>query len=320
MRTRAQRYPLCQKLSSRQPHPLFIQAFVAVILRYLVCLFVGSLPCFLAHSAHAKAQLAIIIDDIGYNAALGSRAAELDGPFTLAVLPLTPHTHQLADYGYQRGKEIMLHLPMSNIKAMPLGKGGLESGMSHAQFLTQLRASLEDIPHLLGVNNHMGSRLTQESEAMDWLMRELAQRQLYFIDSRTTANTRALSTARSYQIPSDRRDVFLDNTRTSSSIQAQLLKAIALAQKRGHAIAIGHPYPETLAVLEQAGSLFDHYDVELVPVSQLLLSAKPSLISARPAAPKICYAPPMSLWIRPSSPPELINSDSLLHDIWHFSY
>lgn len=284
-------------------------------LRYLVCLLVGILPYFLAHSAHAKAQLAIIIDDIGYNAALGRRAAELDGPFTLAVLPLTPHTHQLANYAHHRGKEIMLHLPMSNIKAMPLGKGGLESGMSHTQFLTQLRASLEDIPHLLGVNNHMGSRLTQESEAMDWLMRELAERQLYFIDSRTTANTRALSTARSYKIPSDRRDVFLDNTRTSSSIEAQLRKAIALAQKRGHAIAIGHPYPETLAVLEQAGPLFNDYEVELVPVSQLLVSARPS-----PAAPKICYAPPMSLWIRPSSPPELINSDSLLHDIWHFSY
>ena len=288
-----------------------------MILRYLLWLLVGILPHFLSHSAHAKAQLAIIIDDIGYSAALGRRAAELDGPFTLAVLPLTPHTHQLANYGYQRGKEIMLHLPMSNIKAMPLGKGGLESGMNHTQFLTRLRASLEDIPHLLGVNNHMGSQLTQESEAMDWLMRELARHQLYFIDSRTTANTRALSTARSYQIPSDRRDVFLYNTRNVDSIRAQLLKAIALAQERGQAIAIGHPYPETLAVLEQASALLSHYQVELVPVSQLLnVGGMTSSLTTS----KICYAPPVSLWVLPSSPPEAINLNRLLHDIWHFSY
>jgi len=292
-----------------------------VILRFflrLSWLFVCLLPQLLPHSAHAQAQLAIIIDDIGYSAALGRRAAELDGPFTLAVLPLTPHTHQLANYGHQQGKEIMLHLPMSNLKAMPLGKGGLESGMSYSQFLARLHASLEDIPYMRGVNNHMGSQLTQEGEAMGWLMNELAQRQLYFIDSRTTANTLALSTARSYHIPSDRRDVFLDNTRTIDTIRAQLVKAMMLAQERGQAIAIGHPYPETLAVLEKAGPLLDHYQVELVPVSELLKVKVSPMTSF--SSVKICYAPPVNLWVLPSSPPETISIDSLLDDIWHFSY
>jgi len=281
-------------------------------------LFAALLPQLLPHSAHARAQLAIIIDDIGYSPVLGRRAAELDGPFTLAVLPLTPHTHQLANYGHQQGKEIMLHLPMSNLKAMPLGKGGLESGMSHPQFLARLRTSLEDIPYMRGVNNHMGSQLTQEGEAMAWLMSELAQRQLYFIDSRTTANTLALSTARSYRIPSDRRDVFLDNTRTIDMIRAQLVKALKLARERGQAIAIGHPYPETLAVLEKAGALFNHYQVELVPVSELLNAQVDQMTSA--SSVKICYAPPVNLWVLPSLPPEKTNIDTLLDDIWHFSY
>lgn len=243
----------------------------------------------------AGAQLAIIIDDIGYNLALGRRATDLDGAFTLAILPLTSHTRELAQRGYDRGKEVMLHVPMSNTRDLPLGKGGLYSGMQRKGFLTTLRANLADISHVRGVNNHMGSQLTQELEPMHWLMSELAQKDLYFIDSRTSAASKALAVANVYQLPSMKRDVFLDNSRDREQIQKELLKAIKLAKRQGKAIAIGHPYPETLRVLEEIRALLELHEVELVSVSRLLALPDRTLRARK----GFCQAPPVTLWNRP---------------------
>ncbi len=243
----------------------------------------------------AQGRLAIIIDDIGYNRALGKRTADLNGDFTLAVLPFTPHGIELAHRAHQRGKEIMLHAPMSNHHNYPLGRGGLKSGMQHAEFLAVLRQNLANVPHIKGVNNHMGSQLTEESEPMRWLMDELKAEGLYFVDSRTSAQTQALNIAEKIRLPSGRRDVFLDDERTSSEIKYQLIRALKLARQRGSAIAIGHPYPETLAELEQLQPLLEQYDVQLVKTSQLMApSSAPQ--QAKGNANAACIAPPINLW------------------------
>lgn len=106
-------------------------------------------------------QLAIIIDDLGYSLNLGKRATDLPGDFTYAVLPFTPHGVELAERAHARGKEIMLHAPMSNEHDLPLGNGALVEGMSQENFLQVLRDDLANIPHIKGVNNHMGSQLTR---------------------------------------------------------------------------------------------------------------------------------------------------------------
>lgn len=240
----------------------------------------------------ATARLAIIIDDIGYNLPLGKRTADLRGAFTLAVLPFTPHGIELAERAHRNGKEIMLHAPMSNHHQYPLGRGGLESGMQRAEFLAVLRQNLASVPHIKGVNNHMGSRLTEQAEPMRWLMDELQQRQLYFVDSRTSAQTRALDMAQAIRLPSRKRDVFLDDEQTPANIKYQLLRALKQAQQQGSAIAIGHPYPATLAQLEQLQPLLDQHQVQLVSVSQLM----PQTGSARVQSPAACIAPPMGLW------------------------
>lgn len=248
------------------------------------------------------AQLAIIIDDIGYSAALGRRAADLEGEVTLAVLPFTPHSIELAERAYARGKELILHAPMSNDHGQAIEQGALLSGMSYEDFQRTLNEMLVQVPHISGLNNHMGSRLTRERQPMDWLMQELARRRLYFVDSRTTAKTLALQTAQQYRIPSARRDVFLDNQRDTDHIRAQLRKALVLARAQGQAIAIGHPYPETLSVLEQIRPLLAEYQVELVKVSVLIANASGTL--ARPShTPRedYCPAPPVLLW-RPVTP------------------
>ena len=255
------------------------------------------LLCCLALPARA-AQLAIIIDDIGYNLSLGKRAADLPGDFTLAVLPFTPHGVELAERGHARGKEIMLHAPMSNEQQLPLGRGGLVTGMSRAQLREVLTQNLANIPHVRGVNNHMGSQLTQEADTMAWLMAELQQRQLYFVDSRTTAKTRAQAMAEQARLPNRRRDVFLDHRQDSAHIAQQLALAIATAQRQGSAVAIGHPYPQTLALLEQLPAQLAQAGVSLVRASVLMPGlaqlpqepAKPAVASAS------CLAPPPSLW------------------------
>lgn len=262
------------------------------------------------------ARLAIIIDDIGYNGPLGRRAADLDGAFTLAVLPFTPHTRELAQRAHAQGKEIILHAPMSNTRQMPLGKGGLESGMDYETFMVTLRANLADIPHLAGVNNHMGSQLTQEPGPMGWVMDELVRRGLYFVDSRTSAASQALVVAEAYGVPSLKRDVFLDNIRTPEHIREQLMKALQLAKRRGSAVAIGHPYPQTLSVLEQAPALLANHGVELVFASDLM--PRPSQLGAKTGTS--CLAPPPKLWVQPSTQPEPVTIHSLLEGVVEFGY
>ena len=243
--------------------------------------------------ASASGQLAIIIDDIGYNLALGKRSADLNGDFTLAVLPFTPHGVELAERAHRQGKEIMLHAPMSNRHNYPLGRGGLKTGMQRTEFLAVLRENLANIPHIKGVNNHMGSQLTEQAEPMGWLMDELHQRQLYFVDSRTSAMTQALTVAEKIHLPSRKRDVFLDDERTTSNIKHQLIRALKLAQQRGSAIAIGHPYPETLSELEQLQPLLAQYQVRLVKASQLMQHPQAQTrVQTNPS----CIAPPINLW------------------------
>jgi polysaccharide deacetylase 2 family uncharacterized protein YibQ len=248
-----------------------------------------------APTPNQPAQLAIIIDDLGYSLKLGKQTLDLPIPLTVAVLPFTPNGRELANHAALRHKEVMLHLPMSNHHHFPLGKGGLISGMSKAEFLAVLRRNLADMPHVQGVNNHMGSQLTEESRPMAWLMEELQYQQLYFVDSRTTAKTQALQQAEQIGLPSRRRDVFLDDIQDETIIQQQLVLALQKARQQGSAIAIGHPYPETLRVLAKLPELLLLHPVELVRVSQLMPNAGLP-VKTRKQVATYCMAPPISLW------------------------
>ncbi len=216
-------------------------------------------------------KLAIIIDDIGYNIPMGQRAVAIKAPITLAVLPHTPGSEMLAKAGFASGKQIMLHAPMSNLSQKELGPGALTVGMNKQDFLRVLRSNIRSIPHISGVNNHMGSELTALNEPMIWLMQELQQQQLFFIDSLTNGKSVALKQARAHHIVSAKRDIFLDNVQNEAAIEKMLLDAIYLARQNGYAIAIGHPYPQTMAVLERYANQFIKYGVLLVSVSDILL-------------------------------------------------
>jgi uncharacterized protein len=225
----------------------------------------------LAALASPHARLVLIIDDIGYNAEAGSRAIALPGAVTYAVLPHTPHGKMLAEKAHQASKEVMLHAPMSNLAGMALGEGGLTLEQDEEEFLQTLRLAIADIPHVSGVNNHTGSELTAAALPMQWVMAELKQQDLYFVDSMTTSASVAEAAAIAHQVPSLRRNVFLDNVATEEAIDFEFRRALEIARQHGYAVVIGHPYPETLAYLEGALPSLKEQGIELVSASAMIM-------------------------------------------------
>ena len=179
-----------------------------------------------AASAESTPTLVIIIDDIGNHLATGVRAVELPGKLNLAILPHTPGSAELARRAVAAGKEVLLHAPMSNQQHRALGPGALTADMSQQQLRAALVADLDSTPHVRGVSNHMGSQLTGMRAPMEWLMEELAARNLYFLDSRTSNQTLAAVVASEYGIPNISRQVFLDNEIDTVAIHERFLQLL----------------------------------------------------------------------------------------------
>lgn len=213
--------------------------------------------------------IAIIIDDMGHNQHEGERLAKLDQPLTLAFLPYRRYTVSLAKLAHAQSKEIMLHAPMANTRNFSLGPGGLTPDMDELTITTTLRRALQSIPYVSGVNNHMGSLLTQQLEPMDWVMKELNRYPVYFVDSRTIANSIAGSVADAYNIPTLTRDVFLDHQQTEEFIDQQFKLLIQTAKEKGTAIGIGHPHKVTVDYLEKHLPMLDEQGIAIATISGL---------------------------------------------------
>lgn len=230
-------------------------------------------------------RLVIVIDDIGNNLQQGQAALALPGPVTYSVLPHTTYARQLAEEAHLLGKEVMLHAPMASTQNVRLGPGALLPSFSEEKFKAVLNDSLDAVPYVAGVNNHMGSLLTQQQRPMGWVMDIARQRQLFFLDSKTTPGSVAWQTARSAGVPALRRDIFLDHFRRQDFLEKQFLQAVKIARKYGDAVIIGHPYPITTAFLQQAIPALDEAGVQLVSASALIMLRQRD--SERPAPPLI---------------------------------
>jgi len=164
----------------------------------------------------------------------------------------------------------MLHLPMENNMNQPLGSLALTSGLSEQGVAMVVDQAVRLVPFASGINNHMGSALTQEPQAMVWLMRAVKPHKLFFVDSRTTHKTVASKIAIQEDIQTASRDVFLDNDKSLYGIDKEFRRLLALAKQRKTAIAIGHPYPSTLQYLEYAIPMLKSEGVRLISVSEIL--------------------------------------------------
>lgn len=224
-----------------------------------------------AVAADELPAISIIIDDLGYRRLDGLRALELPGPVAYAVLPHTPYGTRLADIAFKLDKEVLLHVPMESELDKALGPGALVNGMAQREFQAVLDAGLASVPHVSGLNNHMGSALTQQVRAMGWVMAWMRKNGgLYFVDSLTSARSVALESASEAGLSAIGRDVFLDASTNSDEIREQFQRLVKLARERGTGLGIGHPYPETLSVLRNVLLKPSYYGVRLVPVRELI--------------------------------------------------
>jgi uncharacterized protein len=219
-----------------------------------------------------RAQIALIIDDLGYRHAEGQRAVRLPGPVAVAILPHTSYAAELARAADATGKEVVLHLPMQALQASAEpGPGALDLTQTRAELGAVLAADLEAVPFARAVSNHMGSLLTRDLERMGWLMEELRAREpLFFVDSYTTAESVGLAAAHASGVRALRRDVFLDGDPAPGAIEREWRRLLARARERGAAIGIGHPRAETLEFLERELPLLEAAGIELVPLGALL--------------------------------------------------
>ena len=251
-----------------------IHLFLAIIL-----IFTNSL-IFSAHAAEAGKQLnvdsspipiSIVIDDMGYNKKLGQQAIHLPGNIAYSFLPATPHAYELAEQVYAQGKRVLLHLPMQGRVSLHNHEpNSLNKDMPESIFKATLNQHLAAIPHISGVNNHMGSHLTPLIMQMDWLMNELAEQELFFIDSRTTHLTVTAQSAAAHHVLFAERDIFLDNIKAEESITNAFNKFLRKAKKHNGAIAIAHPHPITLSVLEKLINQLPAQNYELVDITNFL--------------------------------------------------
>ncbi len=219
--------------------------------RILLCLLIA-----LSGNAAADQRpvMSLVIDDLGYSLDHGTAAIELSGDHTYAILPGATHSRTLARHAHAHNKEVILHLPMQSISSKAAHEpNALNEAMDENQLTASVHSLLSAVPHIRGVNNHMGSHLTE----FDFFMRPVMDSirafnpRLYFLDSRTSPRSVAHAQALDAGLRTTSRDVFLDNETNIESIRLQYKIWQTKARELGSAIAIAHPYSSTLQVLRE---------------------------------------------------------------------
>lgn len=233
-------------------------------------LMLETVPMTLPRPTGKGPMLAIVIDDIGEDLHILNGLINLNFPVTLAVWPNASQSRESVSLIQASGRDLIIHFPMEPMgyPAYNPGSDALFTTMSEEAIRKRVADSLARIPEAIGVNNHMGSKFTAHTPGMTTALSEFKRRGLFFLDSLTSGRSVARSVARQTDTPFYQRDIFLDNVKDVSAITLQLRKAENVALKNGVAIAIGHPYPETLAALK-AWHARRNPDIRVLPLSLL---------------------------------------------------
>ncbi|HYU35406.1 MAG TPA: divergent polysaccharide deacetylase family protein [Thermoanaerobaculia bacterium] len=219
---------------------------------------------------HLPGHVALVIDDLGERLEDLVPLEGLGVSITYSVLPYEKHTKEVVAELRQRREEILLHLPMQPKNGENPGPGALRVDMDAEQLRAGTEAALAAVPGAVGVNNHMGSLLSEDESAMVPVLQVIAEHGLFFLDSRTSASSIGYRTARSLGLPAAERHVFLDRDPSPEAIRGQFQRLLDLSRTRGAAVAIGHPLPDTLQVLAEEVPKALAEGFEFVPVSDLL--------------------------------------------------
>ncbi len=197
-----------------------------------------------------RALLAIVVDDVGLVGEATARVLSLPAPLTVSILPYAEDAPRIARAASGAGHEVFAHIPMEPEGFEDPGPNALYGHLTPDRLRARALWALSRTPGASGFNNHMGSRLTRDPAAMQAVFQGLAERDLIYVDSLTHPASVAAQSARAAGLNALRRDVFLDHARDPDAIRGQLEAALDLARRRGYAVLIAHPYPETLDVLD----------------------------------------------------------------------
>ncbi|MEI2267546.1 divergent polysaccharide deacetylase family protein [Erwinia sp. CGal63] len=239
----------------------------------------GALAGLLMACSAQAGKLAIVIDDFGYRPAQENQVLQMSPQISVAVLPDATHAHEMATKAHQRGHEVLIHLPMAPLSKQPLEKNTLRPDMSSQEIERIIHDAVAKVPYAVGLNNHMGSAMTSSLPGMQKVMQVLNHYNFYFLDSMTIGNSQSTRAAEGTSVKVIKRRVFLDDTQNEADIRKQFSRAVHLAQRDGSAIAIGHPHPTTVKVLQQMLPTLPA-DITLVRPSQLL--NEPQRVGSQP--------------------------------------
>ncbi len=193
-------------------------------------------------------------------------------PVSFAVLPYRTYSTEIANEANAMGRDVLLHLPMEPVdypKNDP-GEGSVFLSMSDEEISGQVAMDIDAVPHIIGVNNHMGSKFSENREKMMVVLNTVREKKLFYLDSRTSPKTTGFNLAKEIGLRALDRNVFLDNDQDVAYTLTKFEELIEIAKKSGFAVAIGHPHPTTIAALEKMVERFESEGIEVVPVSSLL--------------------------------------------------
>lgn len=216
--------------------------------------------------------IALIIDDFGYqyNSTI-KKFFFLSAELTYSVIPGAKFSSKLANEIKKHDYELLLHLPMEPIKSdFRKDKMMILSTMNQYQIHNIIQTALHNVSGAVGMNNHMGSKITEDRELMEIILNKIKQKDLFYIDSRTTSHSIAYDVARELNIPTAKRDVFIDTEPNKTSIKNGLWQLTTIAQKKGYAIGIGHCSRMTLEVLQTEISKIQKKGYKFVKISKLV--------------------------------------------------
>lgn len=220
----------------------------------------------------ALGKIAVIVDDSGYNIQDCHFLSLIPHPLTVAILPELAYSRDIAACARQNGKEVMLHLPLEPHQTAEHYRQGyiITDEMSPAEVAGRFQEALSAVPFAEGINNHMGSKATEDTELMSLVFDQLAAKNLFFIDSRVTVNSICAPLARRKGIPFAERDVFLDNRNERTYIEGQFRELAREAKEKGQAIGIGHARTLTWQIIKEQTEKLTNEGFQIVPVEELV--------------------------------------------------
>lgn len=223
-------------------------------------------------SPSPRGTLAVIIDDMGSSLKEAENLAAIGLPVTFAIIPGLANSKKVAQFAHNNGLSVMVHIPMEpkGYPVQKMEKNGLLVSQSNEEIAGRVRSYLKEIPYATGANNHMGSEFTEHEDKMLPVLTVLKENRLFFVDSRTSSNSVGYPLARRLGMTAGTRNVFMDNDQDVEAIKKQLREAARLAGKKGSAIAICHPHPETIQALRELMPVLRGEGIRFVAASELV--------------------------------------------------